>query len=95
MERDKIEIRSKLTKEFFMQQREGNFLVSNVYLMRHVPCFAEEISPLRDREQQWKRIVRARVNHRLCTIFRTQLDYYISLVGCNYPRDPGTKNTIY
>lgn len=80
MEPVKIVIRAKLTKEFFMQQHEGHYLASNVSVMS-VPCFAEEISPLRDREQQWKRIVRARVNHRLCTIFRTQLDYYIWLVG--------------
>ena len=73
MERVNIVIKAKLTKEFFMQQLEGNFLVSNVYLIRDVPCFAEAISPLRDREQQWRRIASARVNHRLCTIFRTQL----------------------
>ena len=64
--------REKLTKKFLMQLPEGVYLVSNLYRSsnRKVnPDFEEKISPLSERNEQWKRIVEASANHRLCNVF--------------------------
>jgi hypothetical protein len=65
----------KLTKKFLMQLPEGVYLVSNVYEEKGKPAFEENVSPLPERNKQWKRIVEALVNHRLCNVFETKKDY--------------------
>lgn len=65
----------KLTKRFLMELPEGVYLVSNVYEQKGKPAFAENVSPLPERNKQWERIVEAFANHRLCDVFETKKDY--------------------
>ncbi len=64
--------RQKLTKGFLMLAPAGKFLVSNC---GQPPTFAEVVAPLRERLPQWKRIVRAQANGRLCMVFETAVQY--------------------
>jgi len=68
--------REKLTKKFLMQLPEGVSLVSNSYMptgnQKFNPKFEEKISPLSERNEQWKRIVEASANNRLCNIFEAK-----------------------
>jgi len=65
----------RLTKKFLMQLPEGLYLTSNVYEEKGKPAFAENVSPLSERNKQWKRIVGALANNRLCNVFETKKDY--------------------
>ena len=62
--------RGKLTKKFLMELPVGVYLASGVGVMPGQPSFAESIVPVSDREDQWRRIVDARVNGRACTVFQ-------------------------
>lgn len=60
-----------LTKKFLMSATKGLFLVSNVGRSPIQPSFAEIVQPTDEREDQWKRIVACKANHRLCHLFKT------------------------
>ena len=65
-----IPISTKLTKRFFLSISEGRFLSSNVCHDSRVPIFVEEVSSLENREKQWHRIKRKRVDQRTCNVFQ-------------------------
>lgn len=65
----------KLTKKYFMELPEGVYLVSNVYEDNNTPAYADEVPPLFKREEQWKKIVKAYADQRLCNVFKTKKDY--------------------
>jgi hypothetical protein len=68
-------IREKLTKNFLMGLPEGLYLVSNTGWSPDQPEFIEEVAPRSGRNEQWKRIVEAHVDQKLCMVFRTRKDY--------------------
>lgn len=70
-----ILMREKLTKKFLMGLPEGLYLVSNTGWSPEEPEFIEKVSPLSKRDEQWKRIIEAHVDQRLCNVFRTKKDY--------------------
>lgn len=65
----------KLSKRLLMGLPSGVFLVSNVGESPWEHKFAEDVSPIDQREEQWQRIVQARVNHRMCMVFKSRSDY--------------------
>ena len=65
----------KLTKKFLMDLDEGLYLISNVTDNFYKPIFSEKVVPLRDRDEQWKRIKTLEVNHRLCEVFKSKKIY--------------------
>ena len=72
----KLELmREKLSKKFLMGLPEGVCLVSNIGWSPDEPEFIEKVSPLSKRDKQWKRIVEAHVDQRLCNVFSTKKDY--------------------
>lgn len=58
-----------------MELPEGVYLVSNVYEDKDTPAYADEISPLFKREEQWRKIVKSHADQRLCDVFKTKKDY--------------------
>ena len=71
--------REKLTKKIFMALPEGAYLVSNVLEYGHTPSFKEKVCAKDERLKQWQRIVKSRVDQRLCLIFETKDDYKESM----------------
>ncbi len=67
--------KTRLTKGFFTGLEEGLFLVSNVLDEDGKTIFAEKVSSLSNRENQWKKIVAASANHRSCSIFKNKKEY--------------------
>lgn len=65
----------KLTKKFLMKIPDGLYLVSNLVDNKAKSIFIEKVSPLSEREAQWKRILSASVNQRKCHVFKTEEDY--------------------
>jgi hypothetical protein len=65
----------RLSKRLLMGLPDGVFLVSGVGESPWEPTFAEDVAPVNQREEQWKRILQARVNHRNCTVFKSRSDY--------------------
>jgi hypothetical protein len=59
----------KLTKKLFFSLPEGKFVASNILSKEWVPVFAEHLSPVQEREEQWRRIVKAKADQRLCEIY--------------------------
>ena len=70
---------AKLTKKFLRAQKTGMYIVSNCYNIvgpeEHVPCFAEPVASLDDREAQWGRVKAAYADGRMCSIFPSSDDY--------------------
>lgn len=66
------ELRSaKLTKKYLMGLPPGIFLMSNLIGPDLAPRFAEYvISPISEREKQWRKIVSLGCNGKLCRIFK-------------------------
>ena len=64
-----------LTKQFFKSLPVGVYLTSIVAEGRGQPSFAETVAPANEREEQWARILRARVNNSLCSVFKTPADF--------------------
>lgn len=87
--------REKLTKKFFMQLHEGLYLASNIHDNRFQSIFEEEIAALDRREEQWKRIVFAKANQKLCGVFKTKKDYETWLGHAKYKPDMVKKLTLH
>ena len=66
--------RANLSKNFLFNLQEGEYIVSNLFWSRNRPVFAEAVSPLDARHEQWRRIVSAKVDQRLCTVFGCKKD---------------------
>ncbi len=64
-----------LTKTCLFSLSTGVHLVSNTHHSIGVPVFAETVSPVREREQQWRRIVVAKANGRHFFLFATAEGY--------------------
>jgi hypothetical protein len=79
-----MEDRHKLTKKYFMSLPEGFYLVSNTFPNPMQPRFAEKVTPLNQREDQWNSIVEAKVQQRLCHVFKTENEYKNWLSESNY-----------
>lgn len=70
----------KLIKRILLAAPEGAYLVSNCFHgYTTAPIFEEIVAPPLDRDNQWKRIVAARADQRLCRVFATQQEYQIWL----------------
>ena len=65
-------LHAKLTKKFLMGLPEGGYIVSNVFSKYNMPCFAEKVSSIANREKQWKEIVAAQANQLLCHVFKDE-----------------------
>jgi hypothetical protein len=66
---------SKLTKRFFLWGlNHGSYIVSNTFFQKGVPVYAGKVSTLHKRERQWRGIVAASADQRLCYIFKTKKD---------------------
>jgi hypothetical protein len=65
----------KLSKRLLMGLPNGVFIVSGIGESPWEPTFAEDAAPIDQREEQWQRIVQARVNHRMCMVFKDRSDY--------------------
>ena len=72
-------IRKKLTKTLLMRLPAGVFLVSNCYRPMGpntvTPVFAEMVSPLDDRKDQWQRIKDTGANGRICEVHKDPESY--------------------
>ena len=77
----------RLTKKFFLSLPCGVYLTSNVALTPGQPIFAETVSPVDEREAQWKRIVAVRVNNQLCNVFPTPQDYIQHSLEVRFPKE--------
>ena len=73
--------REKLTKRFLMGLPEDVYLASNTYIQKYKPVFAENVSPQTERNEQWERIVKSRVNQKLCEVFKTKKDHTDRMEG--------------
>ena len=67
--------RQRLTQCFLVAQRTGSYLVSNCYLSRSAPCFAEVIAEPRGRREQWQRIKLAGAAGRTCNVYDRPEDH--------------------
>ena len=76
-----------LTKRFLFALPEGAYLVSNVMEAPGQPMFAETVRPHAARQAQWKAIVAAKVNNRLCHVFKHPADYLAMSLELPYPRE--------
>lgn len=63
--------RGKLTTKLFMNLQRGA-LMSNVCFKKGVPVYASWVTPLLQREKQWKAIVDLAVDQRLCYVFKNK-----------------------
>jgi hypothetical protein len=80
-------IAGKLSKRFLLSLPEGVYLVSNVMDAPGQPIFAQTVAPVAQCLTQWQAIVAARVNHRLCHVFRNPADYLTMSLDVPYPRE--------
>jgi hypothetical protein len=69
--------RGKLSKKFLMELPEIGYIVSNVGLTPDQRIFAEKVAPLSKREDQWRRIVSAGADQKLCMVFKNEKEYNI------------------
>lgn len=67
-------ISSRLTKTLLMGLPEESYLVSNVWESGK-SIFSELVAPVQQREAQWRRMVTARANGRLCYIYKSKAEY--------------------
>jgi hypothetical protein len=67
-------MRGRLTKKFFLQVPTGLYLVSNCSTFDR-PIFEEKILHNKNREDQWKRILKSEADQRLCYIFKNKKDH--------------------
>jgi hypothetical protein len=76
----KAVLSAKLTKTVLLNLPEGHYLASNCMLTPIQPIFAQTIRPAAQRAAQWREIVAARANGRLCYVFETSANYQASAV---------------
>lgn len=93
----------KLSKTCLFMLPEGAWLMSNTmhcwrepisridgemkYRKWYKPIFFEQVSPLSEREEQWARIKKARVNHRHYHLFSSKEEGYIYFNGSDSYND--------
>ena len=66
-----------LTKKILMAAPTGWLLVSNCMKSPRQSVLELRLAAsIPGREAQWRRIVAARANHRLCRVFQTQAEYH-------------------
>jgi len=66
---------AKLTKTLLLKLPAGHYLTSNCMTTRFQPIFAQTIRPAAERAAQWREIVTAGANGRLCYVYETAADY--------------------
>jgi hypothetical protein len=64
--------RGKLTKRFLMKLSSGAYIMSNLYFKKGVSVYAAWVTPLLQREKQWKAIVDLAVDQKLCYVFENK-----------------------
>ena len=74
-------IREKLTKKLLVSLPEEAFVVSNLRNEEGRPVFAEKVSPVRTRSQQWRRVIAAGANGGLCEVVWTEANFYSKAAG--------------
>ena len=75
---------TKLTKRFLFSLQEGLYLASGVGESPTQPAFAEIVTPLSQRQEQWERIVTACANGRQCDVFKDQHDFLTFALSVRY-----------
>jgi hypothetical protein len=75
MSKDVESIRSKLTKKVFMELPENVYIASNTFMQKGISVYDDKVAPMSKRDIQWKKIVEASADQRMCHIFKTQADY--------------------
>ncbi|KJR42697.1 hypothetical protein MCHI_001422 [Candidatus Magnetoovum chiemensis] len=65
----------RLTKKFLTSLDEGVFLVSASADENKKPLFSSVVPALSEREDMWKRLIEAAVNHKTCHVFKSKADY--------------------
>lgn len=100
MSRRNISRSAKLTKKYFMELPDGLFIISNRFtpgfrpiysdkVIETRPIYAETVTRLSEREGQWKEIVKARVDQRICRVFKTKQHYKAWLSKVDYRGSDG------
>jgi hypothetical protein len=62
----------RLTKQYLLSLRAGQFLVGNVCDHHYRPGFAERVAPKAEREEQWERVKKIRAEGRICDLFANE-----------------------
>ena len=65
----------KLTKKFLMGLPENAYIASNLFIQKGISVYDDKVAPMLKRDVQWKKIVEASVDQRMCHIFKTKADY--------------------
>ena len=75
MSKDVESIRSKLTKKVFMELPENVYIASNTFKQKGISLYEDKVAPVSKRDIQWKKIVKASADQRMCHVFKTKADY--------------------
>lgn len=67
-------MREKLTKHFLMKLPIGTYIMSNVFHEYGLPVYANKVSAIHNRKSQWKAVVAASADQRLCHVFKSKED---------------------
>jgi hypothetical protein len=78
-----------------MSLPEGFYLVSNIFENPMQSIFAEKVTPLNLRKDQWNKIMEADVHQRLCHIFETEKEYQNWLSALNYNSSKNKKKIAH
>lgn len=90
-----MEERHKLTRKYLISLSEGLYLVSNLFQNPMQSSFAEEVSPLNLRKDQWNRIIEANVHQRLCHVFESEKEFIKWLAGTHYNMNKNKKQLAH
>jgi hypothetical protein len=62
----------RLTKQYLISLRAGQFLVGNVCDHHYRPAFAERVAPKAERKEQWERVKKIHAEGRICDLFANE-----------------------
>ena len=65
----------KLTKKLLMELPENAYIASNLFIQKGISVYDDKVAPLLKRDMQWKKVVEASADQRMCHIFKTKADY--------------------
>lgn len=65
--------KTRLTKKFLMEQKQGSYITSNICTDERMPIFAEKITSPEKRQAQWERIKKVGADNRLCRVLTGRL----------------------
>ena len=68
-------MRGKLTKKFLMELPVNVYLASNCFIKKDISVYEDKIASVSRRDNQWRKIIEASADQRLCYIFKSKTDY--------------------